>query len=407
MVEGQIGNLFEIAVVAFAVPFVAGFFPRLRIPPIVLEILVGIVVGPSVLGWLEVDDAVVFLALLGVAFLLFLAGLELDLEVVRGLPLRLGAGSFVGSLVLAILASWMLSQAGIFAAPLFVAVALCSTSVGIIVPVLRDTRNLRSDVGVFAIAGGAAAEFGSIVLLGLLFGIPVDSTTQGIAVLIVGLIALVLFGIVVAALLWSIDRATRWHGARQVATRLENTSSQLGTRAAVVLVLGMASLAAYFGFEPILGTFLAGIFVGQLLRGHDREHVTRGRLEAVGFGFLVPVFFIASGMGLDIENLFTLEEIGQIALFAGLLLLVRGVPAVVYRRRLSSRGTAAIGLMQATNLSFVVVAVAVGQRLELITPLTGSALVLAGLVSAIAFPAMAHAFLATETSAIYSSSAHE
>jgi Kef-type K+ transport system membrane component KefB len=407
MVEGQIENLFGIAVVAFVVPFVAGFFPRLRVPTIVLEILVGIVVGPSVLGWLEVDDAVAFLGLLGVAFLLFLAGLELDLDVLRGLPLRLGAAGFGISLVLAILASLLLSQVGIVAAPLLVAVALCSTSVGIIVPVLRDTGNLRSDVGVFAVAGGAAAEFGSIVLLGLLFGIPVESTTQGIAVLIVGLIALLLFGSLVAALLWSIERATRWDRAREVTTRLENTSSQLGTRAAVVLVLGMAALAAYFGFEPILGTFLAGIFIGRLLKGHDREDVTRGRLEAVGFGFLVPVFFIASGMGLDIENLFTPEEIGQVAIFAGLLVLVRGVPAVVYRRNLSSRGTVAVGFMQATNLSFLVVAVAVGQRLELMTPPTGSALVLAGLVSAIAFPAIAQAFLATETGAIRKPSAHE
>ena len=115
-------------------------------------------------------------------------------------------------------------------------------------------------------------------------------------------------GTTVAALLWAIERATRWDRARQVAARLQDTSSQIGTRAAVVLVLGMAALAAHFGFEPILGTFLAGIFIGQLLKGRDREHVTRGRLEAVGFGFLVPVFFIASGMSLDIENLFTPAE---------------------------------------------------------------------------------------------------
>ena len=249
----------------------------------------------------------------------------------------------------------------------------------------------------FAVAGGAAAEFGSIALLGILFALPIGSVEYGVTVLIVGLIVLLLFGIAVAAVLWAIGRATRWERARQVTAKLENTSSQLGTRAAVVLVLGMAALAAYFGFEPILGTFLAGIFIGQLLKVHEREHVTRGRLEAIGFGFLVPVFFIASGMGIDIENLFTPEEIGQVALFAGLLLLVRGVPAVVYRRHLSPRATAAVGFMQATNLSFLVVAVAVGQRLELITPLTGSALVLAGLASAIAFPAIAQAFLATET----------
>ena len=288
------------------------------------------------------------------SYRIFLAGLELDLDVLRGPPLRLGAAGFGISLVLAISGSLMLWQVGIIASPLLVAVALCSTSVGIIVPVLRDTGNLSSKVGVFAVAGGAAAEFGSIVLLGLLFAVPIESATQALAVLIAGPIVLLLFGITVAALLWSVERTTRWDRARQVSTRLENTSSQLGTRAAVVLVLGMAVLAAYFGFEPILGSFLAGIFIGRLLQGRDGEHVTRGRLEAVGFGFLVPVFFIASGMALDIENLFTPEKIGQVALFATLLLLVRGVPAFVYRRNLSGRGTAAVGLMQATNLSFLV-----------------------------------------------------
>ena len=395
MDEG-LGNLFGIAVVAFIVPFVAGLFPRLRIPTTVLEILAGILVGPSVLGWLQVDDAVAFLALLGVAFLLFLAGLELDLDVLRGPPLRLAAAGFGISLALALLGSFMLWQLGILAAPLLVAVALCSTSVGIVIPVLRDTGNLRSELGVYAVAGGAAAEFGSIALLGILFALPLGSVEYGVTVLIVGLIALLLFAAVVAAALWALRRATQWQRARLVTSRLENTSSQLGTRAAVALVLGMAALAAYFGFEAILGTFLAGIFVGRLLKGHDREEVTRGRLEAVGFGFLVPVFFVASGMRLDIGSLFTPEEIGLVALFAGLLLVVRGVPALVYRGHLSGRGTAAVGFMQATNLSFVVVAVAVGQRLELITPLTGSALVLAGLVSAIAFPAIAQALLAAQ-----------
>ena len=206
VVEDGLGNLFGIAVVAFVVPFVAGFFPRLRVPTIVLEILAGIVVGPSVLGWLEVDDAVAFMALLGVAFLLFLAGLELDLDVLRGPPLRLGAAGSASRWSWRSSARSMLSQVGIVAAPLLVAVALCSTSVGIIVPVLRDTGNLRSEVGVYAVAGGAAAEFGSIVLLGVLFALPIGSVEYGVTVLMVGLIALLLFGIALAALLWA-DRA--------------------------------------------------------------------------------------------------------------------------------------------------------------------------------------------------------
>ena len=206
----ELGNLFGIAAVAFVVPFVAGFFPRLRVPTMVLEILAGVLLGPAVLGWLQLDDTVEFMALLGVAFLLFLAGLELDLDALRGTPLRLGAASFAISLVLALLGSLALWQAGVVTAPLLLAVALCSTSVGIVIPVLRDTGNLRSEVGVFAVAGGAAAEFGSIALLGILFAFPLESFEYGLTVLIVGLIGLVLFGLSVAALLWAVERATRW-----------------------------------------------------------------------------------------------------------------------------------------------------------------------------------------------------
>jgi Kef-type K+ transport system membrane component KefB len=395
-VETDFQILFRVALLAFLVPFVAGFFPKFRIPTVVLEILAGVIFGPAVLGWLQIDDAITLLSSLGVAFLLFLAGLELDLTVLRGSPLRLGAAGFALSFGIGVVLAFSIGLVSAIDAPFLVAVAMCSTSVGVIVPVLRDTGTLRSEVGVFIVAGGAAAEFGSIVLLGLFFGVPIDSVGSAAIVAAIGAIGLLLFALTVTVVLWALRRMVRWEPGARVIARLEDTSSQLGTRAAISLVLGMAVLAAFFDFEPILGTFLAGIFVGALIRGHDREHITRGRLEAVGFGFLVPIFFIVSGMGLDVATLFTSEEIGQIAIFVVFLLIARGLPAVIYRAHLSAPGMAAAGLMQATNLSFIVVAVTVGAELELISPLTASAMVMAGLVSAIVFPALAQIILARE-----------
>lgn len=395
-VDPTLINLFGIAVIAFAVPFVAGFFTSIRIPSVVLEIVAGIIVGPAVLGLLEVDDSVALMSAIGVALLLFLAGLDLDLGVLHGDPLRLGAISFGVSVALALGAMLVLFAIGIVEAPVLIAVALCATSVGIVVPVLRDTGTLRTAVGRFTVAGGAAAEFGSIVLLGVLFAVPVGTAADAVRLVATGVLAIGLFGAAVFALLWSVRRLSLWRAGQLVVDRLNESTSQIGTRAAILLVIGMAVIAEAFGFEPILGTFLAGIFLGVLIRGRTHEEKARVRLEGIGYGFFVPVFFIATGMRLPTENLLTLEAIGLIAGYTVLLLIIRGLPAILYRRHLGRRGTIAAGLMQATNLSFVVVAVSFGLENNLIAPLNGSALVIAGLVSAIAFPAVAQSLIARD-----------
>ena len=208
--EEYLFNLFGIAVLAFVVPFALGFFPRLRVPAIVLEIVAGILIGPQVLGWLRVDDVARFLALLGVAFLLFLAGVELDLGALRGKPLKLGVIGFVASFVLAVAGAFGLRAAGVSFTPLLVAVALCSTSVGIVVPVLRDTHNLHSDVGTLVVAGGAVAEFASIALLGVLFAVPAESVVQELLFVAVGLVVLAVFVLVIVAVGWGLRRAAGW-----------------------------------------------------------------------------------------------------------------------------------------------------------------------------------------------------
>src|SRR5262249_25565937 len=162
-------NLLGVAMIAFFVPFILGFFPRVRIPSVTLELVAGIIVGPDVLGWLEPGPVVSIMASIGVAFLLFLAGLELDLNVLKGPPLLRGTLAFALSFALAFGLMTPLGGGGFILSPLLIAITLSATSLGILVPVLRDTGHLDTAVGQFTVSGGSAAEVVTIGLLGMFF----------------------------------------------------------------------------------------------------------------------------------------------------------------------------------------------------------------------------------------------
>ena len=281
---------------AFGVPFVLGFFPRLRVPAIVLEIVAGILVGPQVLAWLHVDDVSASSPCSGSPSCS--SSPAPSSTSARSAASRSGSASRASSSRFALAAggAFALHAAGVAYTPLLVAVALCSTSVGIVVPVLRDTHNLHSDVGTLVVAGGAVAEFASIALLGVLFAVPAESALQELLFVAVGLLVLALFVGVIVLIGWGLRRAAAWQPGKSVAARLDLTTSQISTRFVVMVVLGAASIAAVFGFEIILGTFLAGILFGALIRGSERESLYGTRLDAIGFGFFVPIFFIVSGM---------------------------------------------------------------------------------------------------------------
>src|SRR5215470_12865130 len=186
-------NLLGVAVVAFFVPFVLGFFPRVRIPSATLELVAGIIIGPAVLGWIEPGPVVSVMASVGVAFLLFLAGLELDLEVLKGAPLVRGALSWVCSFALALVLMTPLGASGFILSPLLVAIALSATSVGILVPVLRDTGHLDTPVGRFTMSGASASEIGTIGLLGVFFaGKDKSASVSAVLLVVVAVLAVLL-----------------------------------------------------------------------------------------------------------------------------------------------------------------------------------------------------------------------
>ena len=385
-------NLLGVATVAFCIPFVLGFFPRVRIPAVALELLAGIIVGPAVLGWIEAGPVVSIMATIGVAFLLFLAGLELDLTVLKGPALVRGSLSFLLSFALAIAILTPLGARGVILSPLLVAIALSATSIGILVPVLADAGQLDTPVGRFTMCGASAAEIGTIALLGVFFA--GKESSAAISALLLAIVA-VLAVLLLAALRYTL----RWAPGRRILDRLDETSAQARVRFAVMILLAAATVAMQFGFEGILGSFVAGIVVGVVTRRDRFEAALRTKLEAIGHGLFVPAFFVASGMRFELSRIKGIEEVGRAALFFVALLAVRALPALLYRPYLTWRECLAAGLLQSTNLSFIVVAVKVGTELGEVREINAAALILAGLVSALILPAAASALLGSATPA--------
>ncbi len=383
MPEVHFTNLLIVVAVAFAAPLALGFFPRLRLPAIVLEIVLGIVIGPSGLGWVEVDLPVTILSLIGLAFLLFLAGLEIDLQRLRGRVLRVTALGFAVSFVIGIVVGLALQAGDFVKSPLFIAIVLVSTSLGVIVPVLKDSDNIGSDFGQLVIAAASIADFGAIILLSLFFSGEGSTDTTG------KLILLGVFGLVVALIGLAIAGSERWRGLSRVLVRLQDTTAQIRVRGAFVLLIGFVALAENVGLEVILGAFAAGAVLSLIDRDQAMTHPdSRLKLEAAGFGIFIPVFFVTSGLRFDLDALFSsASTVARVPLFLLALVLVRGLPALLYSGLIGRRRAVIAGLLQATSLPFIVAATQIGVSLGVVTKASAAGLIAAGLLSVIIFPA--------------------
>ncbi len=383
-------NLLIISAVAVLAPLVVGFFPRLRVPAVVLEIVAGIILGPSVLGWVRVDLPVQILALFGLAFLLFLAGLEIDVHRLRGRVLRLAVAGYVVTLVLGLGTGAGFHAVGWVREPLLLAIALSATSLGLVVPVLKDAGKVDSEVGQTAIAAATVADFAAIVLLSLFFSTAGGSTGSK-------LILLAAFVAAVVATWFAVMTAGRSMRLGEVLVRLQDTTAEIRVRFAVVLLVAFTALAERFGLESILGAFLAGAVIGLVDRDSTSHPHFRTKLEAIGYGFVVPVFFVSSGIRLDLTGLLAHPSaLARVPLFLLALLIVRGVPALLGLRTSGPRSTAALGLLQATSLPFIVTATQIGVTLGKISTVTGASLVCAGLLSVLIFPLVALTLLRGE-----------
>jgi len=376
-------SLLIVGAVAVAVPLFLGLVPAVKVPAVVLEILGGILVGPTVLGWVHLDVAVRVIADLGLGFLLFMAGFEIDLRRFDRRILTLVSRAFLLSMILALLVAYGLQLGGQVRDGLLVGITLVSTSLGVLVPILHDAGQTETIFGRLIMAAGSLAELAPLVLLSVFFS--ASSKNPGAELgLLAGFVGLTAVIVVVT------QRVRVWGPLREVVHRLENTSSQLRVRLAITFALAFSAVAEHFGLATILGAFLAGVIVRRTDETPASQEEFQGKLEAIGFGFLIPVFFVSTGVGLDITALFhSTRAIILVPVFLVALLLVRGLPALLYVRVVGRTHAIAAGFMQATSLTFIVVATVIGVQTGHQRTSTAAALVVAGLLSVVIYPPIA------------------
>jgi Kef-type K+ transport system membrane component KefB len=376
VIDVDTSSFFAIVLVAAIAAITVAVVPKGLAPPVVvLELLLGIVIGPQVLDLAHSSDFIDFFSNLGLGMLFYFAGYEIDFERIKGAPLKLGALGWALSVGLAYGIGGALAAAGIVVSFLYTGSALATTAIGTLIPILKDSGGIKTRFGTFLLAAGGAGEFGPILLVTLV--LTTASPLHEAAILV----AFVFLALAVA--LASVRLA--WRGWPAFEKTFE-ASSQLAVRITVVLVFGLVLLASQLGLDVLLGGFVAGMITRAALRGHELQ-VFESKLTAVGFGFFVPFFFVTSGLEFDLDALGSAEAIAKMALFLALFLVVRGAPALLlYRHVLTGVERRALAFFCATELPLVVAITTIATDAGEMRSSTAAGLVGAAMLSTLIYP---------------------
>jgi Kef-type K+ transport system membrane component KefB len=353
--------------------------PRRVIPVVVLELILGIVIGPQVAGIADVDPTTDFLGNLGLGMLFFFAGYEIDFDRIRGRPIKLGTIGWLISLALAYGIGGALAASGVVLSYLYTGSALATTAMGSLIPILRDSGDLKNRFGNYMLGAGAMGEFGPIMLVTLIL-----STKHPLSE------ALILVGFIVLAVLTGVVAVRSAVRGWPLIERTLESSSQVAIRLTVLLIFGLVALAGELGLDLLLGGFMAGLIMRQALHGREVE-VLESKLTAVGYGLLIPFFFVTSGMQFDLDSLGeSTSAMLKLPLFLALFLIVRGTPAMlIYRGALDLRERAALAFYSATQLPLVVAITTLAVDAGEMRSSTSASLVGAAILSALVYPLIA------------------
>ena len=352
---------------------------RLVLPTVVVEIVLGILIGPEVLGLAEVNVYIDFLSDFGLALLFFFAGLEVIEQHVPRDALRRGTVGWGISLAIGLSLGIVLQGAGADASWWLLGVALATTALGTLVPILSDARLLATPLGQAVLGTGVAGEFWPIIFISIFLTSVYGELTE--------IVLLVAFGGLVAGAA-TVAMQARPPRLLRILQDTLHTTGQVGVRASILLLALLVFLAADAGFEFVLGAFAAGVVVGLALDSPEGE-VVRLRLEGIGFGFLVPVYFVVTGMEFDVDSLLSGRGLALAGLFVVLMLGTRGASALLWARELGTRRTACLALFAATGLPLIVAIVGIGQERGDVSDAVGASLIGAGMISVLVFPFVA------------------
>jgi Kef-type K+ transport system membrane component KefB len=368
-------DLFIVCLIAALTPILVGLLARLHVPQVVIFILGGILVGPQVLGW-AAPEGLELISNVGLGFLFLLAGYELELGLFRERAGRLALTSWLVTALVAVAVTGALAAVGFVRAFVPIAIGLTTTALGTLLPILRDNRMLEGRFGAFIMAAGAVGEFLPIVAVAIFL------STQGA---FLGLLSLIVIA-GVALLFTFIPRLARNEKIQGILSEGEHETSQTSLRWTIVLLFALLVIAADFGLDVVLGAFLAGVVLRRWAPGD--VHSLEAKLDAVGYGFFIPVFFVTSGMSLDLKSI--IESPARLVVFFLLFLAVRGLPALLfYRHDLPMRGRVQMMLLTATALPLLVALAAIGLESGTMLPGNAAALVGAGVLSVMVFPPIA------------------
>ncbi|MFC9088585.1 cation:proton antiporter [Nocardiopsis dassonvillei] len=385
-VAQTLGMLLLILTAAFLAPLVTDRLAAfVVVPSVVLEIVFGIVLGPSLLGLVRETETVAMLADLGLALLMFMAGYEVDFARIRGRPLRRAALAWTCSVALGLGAGWALFGASQTA--LVVGLALITTALGTVLPILRDSGGLEGAFGARFMASGTMGEFGPIVLITLLLSgyRPLEAT-----LLLVG------FFILAGLAAWRATRPPSERLTRLIRATL-GSSTQVAVRLCILVIVLFVWLAASLRLDALLGAFAAGIIVRLMFTTHHPGAVERveSKMDAVGFGFLIPVFFVVTGVRFDLSALLA-DPVALllVPLLLAAFLVVRGGPEYLLSRGdVPERQRLPLVLFSATALPLVAVLSTIGTETGALDGASAAALLGAGMLSVLVLPQVGGALL--------------
>ena len=392
MAEADLSSLVLVLAASSLGALMSRLHHRLVLPTVVLEIVLGIVIGPEVLDVAEVDEFIEALANFGLGLLFFFAGLEVIERRVRRGSLVRGTAGWGVSLALGLLVGLVLQQAGLDAEWWLLAVALSTTTLGALVSILSDTGLLTTPLGSAVLGSGVAGEFWPIVFISVFLTGAYGALDE--TLLLLGFGAVVMLA-AAAALRARPPRLVR------ILRDTIHTTGQTAVRLSLLLLAALVLLAEEVGFDFVLGAFAAGLLVGLTLDSPEGKPV-RMRLEGIGFGFLIPIYFVVTGMNFDLDSLLSTTGLALAALFLGLLVVVRGVPSLIWLRELGPRRTLSLALFSATGLPLIVAIVGIGTDRGAIGVDVGASLIGAGMISVLVFPLVATAIVGSSSSAVES-----
>ena len=377
--------IFVIFVVAVAAPLLAQTRLGSRVPVVVIEVLLGVLIGPHVLQLIEDDTFLATMRSVGMVAVMFMAGMEIDFNRIKGNPLSLAVRGWFSSVVLAGLVVAVLHVIPDVQAPMMVVIALTTTGLGTLLPILRDSGQLEAPFGRMLLAAGTLGEVGPIVAVSLALSSRYSSWQEF-------LFLLVFLGLV--GLAAAIGVGARPPKVIALLSRTMHASTQLPVRLSLMILGGLVLIANEFGFEAVFGAFAAGMIVGLATRGPDGD-AFRLKIDAVCFGWFAPFFYVGTGIAFDIGAL-TRDVPTMLLLptFLVLFLLVRGLPVLLYRRDLAKPELLPFALsMSVTSLGLVVVITHVGLQTNHMSPDIARALVGAALLSLLVYPTLSRILL--------------